>query len=74
MVLNIGAGENFGTDRMIWEGGGGMRGGGGGTMHFKSIGRGLVPAIPPPLPHSYAYVLLVVSADICHLFYAYVDH
>ena len=41
----------------------------GGTMHFKIFGRGrpLLPFPPPPHSRSYAYVLLVVSADKCHI-------
>ena len=40
-------------------------------MHFKIIGRGLVPATPTPVLMP---VLLIVGADKCHLFNVYVDH
>ena len=70
-ILNIGWGTKLDIDRFI----GGMRGG---TMHFKIIGGccSLLPTSPP----FYACVLLVVSADKCHIhmctifFYVYVDH
>ena len=63
----MGEGANFGTDRLI----GGHEGWGAQCIsNYYWEGDG--PCYSHP--RSYAYVLLVVSADKCHIFYVYVDH
>ena len=60
LVVGEGGGVSLCIDRFIWGGGGVI----GDTMHFKIIGGG---GLALAAPRSYAYVLLVVSADTCHI-------